>query len=539
MKKIISYLIATTMVASIVSPIPALELETSTGKDSKSYSTEQKISINKPQIRVEGLNNRLALTIDFDFQNKKFIAKSTGTTVHSGFSNKSPYFSLYQYDKNNNLINEYHLNPQGNANEIAEKLNAATFAESDYIKIKHLEQDHRLEFKGNIHNTLEDFSNGFRYKNLNNALFIFKNDVISIIEEPSLIIPTSIKFKTMPSSIDVNEHLQAITIYDENVTFGEIKFESKDNSIVSIDTFGNIKGEKSGTTTIKASFKDYPEIFIEQDITVNNNQKDIINNNGVYLSNNSKSFSDNNYLNVIIEENNFLTTLEYIVSKYFKESRINKLYDISLELNGDIIGIPKNSDLYIDVRDIDMDIDKLDVLHVKNNGTYELKELEITDGYAKVNVNELGKFILLEKNFYTLSNNIVSSDSEAYLHSVKGNIFNPEKNGLYHNFASFSSLDTYSKNIISTMIDLNFSTYNILGVHSLDYLLNGSVDNIENIDHNLQLYLKNKSTKNKNIKILSWDYSNNFKVEEIEITSSNYIKLSPETLGRFIIIEEK
>ncbi|MDK2802370.1 MAG: Ig-like domain-containing protein [Oscillospiraceae bacterium] len=539
MKKIISYVIATTMVASIVSPISAIESNKYSEQEQKSYSTSQKISTNQPQIKVEGLGNRLALTIDFDFKNKKFIAKSSGGTVHSGFSDKTPYFSLYQYDKNNNLINEYHLNPKGNANQIAEQLNAATFSEYDYIKIKHLEQDHRLEFDGALYNTLEDFSNGFRYKNLNNSLFIFKNNVVSIIEEPELILPTNINFDKIPSAIDVNQIFQATTIYDKNVTFNELVFESKDNSIVSIDSFGNIKGEKSGTTTIKASFKDYPEIFIEHDITVNTNQKDSIHNNGIYLSNENKSFSDDNYLNVVIEENNFLTTIEYIVSKYFKDSRINKLYDTSLELNGDTVGIPKNSDLYIDVRDITMNIAKLDVLHVKNNGTYELKSLDIVDGYAKINVNELGKFILLERDFYTLSNTINSYDSEAYLNSLEDNMFNPEKNGLYHNFSSFSSIDAYSKNIISTMMDEKFSKYNVLGIHSLDYLLNGSVDNIENINNNLELYLKNKSTKNKNIKILSWDYSNNFKLEEIEITSSNYIKLSPETLGRFIIIEEK
>lgn len=122
------------------------------------------------EIEFKGYNNEVFLKLNFDTENKRFIAASNGKMVHP-YQYSRVYVKMQHFDKKGNLKNEYSVRANDTADKMAEALNKGTYVEGDYLKLSHLEQNGRLVIKGYVENSPKDLSTGALGVDLANSFF--------------------------------------------------------------------------------------------------------------------------------------------------------------------------------------------------------------------------------------------------------------------------------------------------------------------------------------------------------------------------------
>ncbi|MGL5153210.1 MAG: putative mucin/carbohydrate-binding domain-containing protein, partial [Clostridium sp.] len=127
------------------------------------------------RINFMGYNNEIFLDLEFDNENKRFIAKSNGKMVHP-YQYSRVYSKVEHFNQKGELKGSYKAIANQTADEMAEGLNSAKFVEGDYIKISHLEQNSRLRINGYVKDAPKDLSTGAKDVDLANSYFYFEGE---------------------------------------------------------------------------------------------------------------------------------------------------------------------------------------------------------------------------------------------------------------------------------------------------------------------------------------------------------------------------
>ena len=126
-------------------------------------------------INFLGYNNLTFLSLSFDMENNKFVAVSNGKKVHD-YQGSSVYATITHYNSNGEVKGTYSVRANETADNIAAKLNEASFEQGDYLKLYHLEQGGRLRISGYIQNFDADISRGVGNLNLNTSYFYINGE---------------------------------------------------------------------------------------------------------------------------------------------------------------------------------------------------------------------------------------------------------------------------------------------------------------------------------------------------------------------------
>lgn len=140
-------------------------------EEGKKVSFNKKVTVEdkNTSISFRGFKSEEFLSLDFDRENKKFKAISSGNIANKFCSGN--YIKIEQYNKKGTLKNRFTVNANGNADEVAAKLNDTSYTEGDYIKLYHQEQQGRLIINGEVLNAPYYLDTGVRNMNLNNTYF--------------------------------------------------------------------------------------------------------------------------------------------------------------------------------------------------------------------------------------------------------------------------------------------------------------------------------------------------------------------------------
>ncbi|MGL4761038.1 MAG: putative mucin/carbohydrate-binding domain-containing protein [Sarcina sp.] len=138
-----------------------------------SFAQKVKVIDEKARVSFRGYASKEVLSLEFDDENKKFIAKSNGELIHPNQGNN--YIIIEHYNKGEELKNTYKLHGTGTADEVAAELNKTSYIEGDYLKIHHKEQYSRLVIDGDIINSPYKFNTGVKNINSKNSYFYIQN----------------------------------------------------------------------------------------------------------------------------------------------------------------------------------------------------------------------------------------------------------------------------------------------------------------------------------------------------------------------------
>ncbi|MBO3444279.1 putative mucin/carbohydrate-binding domain-containing protein [Clostridium sp. CCUG 7971] len=206
------------------------------------------------EVVFKGYNNETFLTLNFDTDENRFIAKSSGKVANS-YMHSNEYVRIDHFNKKGEKKGSYKMLANQNANDVASKLNNLAFKEDDYIKLYHAEKNLRLVINGYMENSPKNLSNGVGNLDLNNSLFYLTGESLIYSDK---------KLDLSANTDDLKETISKANKLEEskytNSTWANLKEKINEGQVV-VNT-ENVDAEEveSAINNIEKAIKDLREI---------------------------------------------------------------------------------------------------------------------------------------------------------------------------------------------------------------------------------------------------------------------------------------